>query len=144
MALFLIALLAGLLTVISPCVLPLLPIIVGGSVSGERSLKRALTVTISLGISVFIFTLVLKVLTIFIQVPPWFWTDFSGALIIIVGLVMLFPKIWDSLPFAAKINSSSSTAMNAGFMKQNFWGDVLVGGALGPVFSSCGALAGGR
>ena len=137
MALFLIALLAGVLTVLSPCVLPLLPVIVGGSVTGERSIKRALTVTISLGISVFVFTLILKVLTIFINVPAWFWTDFSGALIIIVGLVMLFPNLWDKLPFAAKMNANSSMAMNAGFMKKNFWGDVLVGGALGPVFSSC-------
>ena len=137
MTLFLIALLAGLLTVLSPCVLPLLPVIVGGSISGERSLKRALTVTIALGISVFVFTFLLKVLTIFISVPSWFWTDFSGGLIIIVGLVMLFPKLWDALPFAAKINADSSKAMNVGFTKQNFWGDVLVGGALGPVFSSC-------
>ena len=137
MALFLIALLAGFLTVLSPCVLPLLPVIVGGSIAGERSLRRALTVTISLGISVFVFTLALKVVTIFINVPAWFWTDFSGALIITVGLVMVFPMLWDSLPFAAKMNANSSKAMNAGFMKKNFWGDVLVGGALGPVFSSC-------
>jgi cytochrome c biogenesis protein CcdA/thiol-disulfide isomerase/thioredoxin len=137
MALFLIALLAGFLTVLSPCVLPLLPIIVGGSISGDRSIKRALTVTISLGISVFIFTLILKVLTIFIAVPQWFWTDFSGGLIIIVGFFMVFPKAWDSLPFTAKINAESSTTMNAGFAKQSFWGDVLIGGSLGPVFSSC-------
>ncbi len=137
MALFLIALLAGFLTVLSPCVLPLLPVIVGGSIAGDRSLRRALTVTISLGISVFVFTLALKVVTIFINVPAWFWTDFSGALIIIVGLVMVFPMLWDALPFAAKMNANSSKAMNAGFMKKNFWGDVLVGGALGPVFSSC-------
>ena len=137
MTLFLIALLAGFLTVLSPCVLPLLPIIVGGSISGDRSLKRALTVTISLGISVFVFTFLLKVLTIFINVPEWFWTTFSGGLIIIVGLVMVFPSLWDMLPFAAKMNADSSKAMNVGFMKKNFWGDVLIGGALGPVFSSC-------
>ena len=137
MALFLIALLAGLLTVLSPCVLPLLPVIVGGSITGERSLRRALTVTISLGVSVFVFTVLLKVLTIFIQVPASFWTYFSAILIILVGLVMLFPKLWDALPFAAKINADSSKAMNAGFVKKNFWGDVLVGAALGPVFSSC-------
>ncbi len=137
MALFLIALLAGVLTVLSPCVLPLLPVIVGGSISGERSLRRALTVTIALGISVFVFTFILKVLTIFIAVPQWFWTDFSGGLIIIVGLFMLFPQLFDKLPFTAKLNAQSSNAMNAGFMKRSFWGDVLIGAALGPVFSSC-------
>ncbi len=137
MALFFIALLAGFLTVLSPCVLPLLPIIVGGSITGERSVWRALTVTISLGVSVFVFTILLKVLTIFIQVPAWFWTDFSAVLIGVVGLSMLFPKLWDMLPFAARLNAESSKTMNEGFAKKSFWGDVLVGGALGPVFSSC-------
>jgi cytochrome c biogenesis protein CcdA/thiol-disulfide isomerase/thioredoxin len=137
MTLFLIALLAGLLTVLSPCVLPLLPVIVGGSLAGGSSIRRALTVTISLGISVFLFTILLKVSTAFITVPAWFWSTFSGVLIIVVGLVMLFPKVWDALPFAAKMNARSNKAMSAGFMKQSFWGDVLVGAALGPVFSTC-------
>jgi cytochrome c biogenesis protein CcdA/thiol-disulfide isomerase/thioredoxin len=137
MALFLIALLAGILTVLSPCVLPLLPVIVGGSISGERSFKRALTVTLALGVSVFVFTLVLKVLTIFINVPPSVWTDVSGGIIIIVGLFMLFPKLFDMIPFIAKLNAQSSTAMNKGFMQRNLWGDIVIGASLGPVFSSC-------
>jgi cytochrome c biogenesis protein CcdA/thiol-disulfide isomerase/thioredoxin len=137
MTLFLIALLAGALTVLSPCVLPLLPIIVGGSLAGGTSIKRALTVTLSLGVSVFVFTFLLKVSTALITVPAWFWTTFSGVLIILVGLVMVFPKLWDKLPFVAKMNADSSKAMNAGFMKKGFGGDILVGAALGPVFTTC-------
>ncbi len=137
MALFLIALLAGVLTVLSPCVLPFLPVVVGGSLAGGTSIRRAATVTLSLGISVFLFTLLLKVSTVFIAVPPWFWTTFSGGLIIVIGLFMLFPKLWDMIPFAAKMNSRSSDAMSSAFNKQTFWGDILVGAALGPVFSSC-------
>jgi cytochrome c biogenesis protein CcdA/thiol-disulfide isomerase/thioredoxin len=137
MTLFLIALLAGALTVLSPCVLPLLPIIVGGSLAGGTSIKRALTVTLSLGVSVFVFTFLLKVSTALINVPSWFWTTFSGVLIILVGLVMVFPKVWDSIPFIAKMNADSSKAMNAGFMKKGFGGDILIGAALGPVFTTC-------
>ena len=37
MILLLISLLAGVLTVLAPCTISLLPVIVGGSLSGERS-----------------------------------------------------------------------------------------------------------
>jgi cytochrome c biogenesis protein CcdA/thiol-disulfide isomerase/thioredoxin len=137
MTLFLISLLAGALTVLSPCVLPLLPVIVGGSLAGGTSLRRALVVTASLGVSVFLFTILLKVSTAFINVPSSFWTIFSGVLIILVGLVMVFPKAWDAIPFVAKMNANSSKAMNTGFMKKSVGGDILVGAALGPVFSTC-------
>lgn len=137
MTLFIISFVAGVLTVISPCVLPLLPVIVGGSLAGGTSFKRAATVTVALGISVFLFTILLKVSTLFINVPPEFWNWFSGLLVIAVGLVTLFPVLYDRIPFIARMNQKSNMAMSAGFMKQNFWGDVLVGAALGPVFSSC-------
>ncbi len=137
MALFLIALLAGLLTVISPCVLPLLPVIVGGSLAGGRSIRRILTVTASLGVSVFLFTILLKVSTAFINVPPEFWTYFSGGLIVIIGLILVFPRIWDKVPFIAKMNMDSNKAMSAGFMKKSFVGDIIIGASLGPVFASC-------
>ncbi len=137
MALFFISLLAGLLTVLSPCVLPLLPVIVGGSVAGELKLRRAVTVTASLALSVFLFTLLLKVSTLFINVPATFWSYVSGGLVILVGLATLFPQIWDGLGFMARANRDSNKLMSAGFMQQNFWGDVLVGAALGPVFSTC-------
>jgi cytochrome c biogenesis protein CcdA/thiol-disulfide isomerase/thioredoxin len=137
MTLFFISLLAGILTVVSPCVLPLLPVIVGGSLAGGTSFRRALTVTLSLGASVFLFTLLLKASTLFINVPQAFWNWFSGLLVIAVGLVLFFPKLYDRLPLIAKLNAQSNKAMSAGFMRQSFWGDVLVGAALGPVFSSC-------
>ncbi len=137
MTLFIIAFVAGILTVISPCVLPLLPVIVGGSLAGGSSIRRALTVTIALGVSVFVFTILLKVSTLFINVPPEFWSWFSGILVILVGGVLVFPSLYDGIPFIAKLNQRSNIAMSAGFMKQTFWGDVLVGAALGPVFSSC-------
>ncbi len=137
MTIFLISLLAGVLTVLSPCVLPLLPVIVGGSLTGGSSFRRALVVTTSLGISVFIFTILLKVSTLFITISPEFWNWVSGGLIVIVGLVTLFPTLWDRISFLAKASQSSNKLMSAGFMKQSFWGDVLVGAALGPVFSTC-------
>ena len=55
------AFIAGLITVLAPCVLPLLPVIIGGSVTGGTADKsRPLVVTGALVGSLFIFTVLLK------------------------------------------------------------------------------------
>ncbi len=137
MILFLISLLAGVLTVLAPCTISLLPIIVGGSLAGGTSIKRAITVTISLGVSVILFTLFLKVSTAFINIPPAFWQIFSGVVIVFLGLTIIFPSIWDRLSFVNSINRESNKLLATGYQKQNIAGDILVGASLGPVFSSC-------
>jgi cytochrome c-type biogenesis protein len=137
MTLLIISFVAGILTVLSPCVLPLLPVIVGGSLAGGTSYRRALTVTLSLGVSVFVFTFLLKVSTVFIMVPPSFWNWLSGGILFLVGIFFVFPNLWDLIPGTARANRDSTQLMSKGFMRQNFWGDVLVGAALGPVFTTC-------
>ena len=137
MTLLFIAFIAGLLTVLAPCTLPLLPVIVGGSVSGERSVWRAVVIAVSLGASVFAFTLLLKASTLFIDVPESFWQIVSGGLLLVFGLVTLFPALWDKFSFANKINKSSNRLLAQGYTKQNLFGDIIMGAALGPVFSSC-------
>lgn len=136
MALLLIAFVAGLLTVLAPCTLPLLPVIVGGSI-GEAGIRRPLVIAVSLGVSVFLFTLALKASTLFINVPQSFWNIVSGGLLIAFGLVTLFPALWDHFVFANILNKSSNRLLAQGYTRQNFIGDVIIGAALGPVFSSC-------
>lgn len=140
MPLILVSFVAGILTVLAPCVLPLLPIIVGGSLSGnpeETHKRRAFIVTASLGVSVLLFTFLLKVSTLFIAVPESFWKWVSGGIILFFGLVTIFPKIWESIPFVSALNRSSNKSLGAGFQKKSVWGDIIVGASLGPVFSTC-------
>src|SRR5262245_32306512 len=125
MLLFLIAFMAGVLTVLAPCVLPLLPVIVGGSVSGGVNKARAITVALSLGASVILFTLLLKFSTLFIMVPQYAWMWFSGGVLVLFGIITLFPRIWDSIGLVSVINRESNKVVGAGFMRQTFWGDIL-------------------
>ena len=137
MILLLISFIAGLLTVLAPCILPLLPIIVGGSLTEARvNIKKNLTIIISLGLSVILFTLLLKVSSIFINVPPYFWNVVSGGIILILGLITLFPSLWEN-KIIARLNSKSNTLVGKGEKKKSFVGDIIIGAALGPVFSSC-------
>ena len=136
MLLFLISFVAGVLTVLAPCVLPLLPVIVGGSMA-QGGRWRAYTICFSLGVSVILFTLLLKASTVFINVPQSFWEWFSGAILILFGLVMVFPQLWDRLGFVNAMNRSSNKLLGAGYQRNSRFGDMLMGAALGPVFSSC-------
>jgi cytochrome c biogenesis protein CcdA/thiol-disulfide isomerase/thioredoxin len=94
-------------------------------------------VVAALGASVLVFTLLLKVSTLFIMVPPEFWQWLSGLLLIGFGVVTAFPGLWERLPFTTLLNRSGNKAVSAGYMKQSMWGDMIAGVALGPVFTSC-------
>lgn len=72
MTLFLASFLAGVLTILAPCVLPVLPVILAGSLSEKKSWYPSV-VTFSLAISVVLFTVLLKVSTLFIGIPSDFW-----------------------------------------------------------------------
>src|ERR1700690_3858424 len=136
MILLLISFIAGILTVLAPCVLPLLPVIVGGSLT-TGSHRRAYTICLALGASVIVFTLLLKASTVFINIPQSFWEWFSGGILILFGIVMIFPRLWDNLGFVNLMNRSSNKALATGYQKNSIWGDMVMGAALGPVFSSC-------
>ncbi|OGG63069.1 cytochrome C biogenesis protein [Candidatus Kaiserbacteria bacterium RIFCSPHIGHO2_02_FULL_59_21] len=138
MTLLLISFVAGVLTVLAPCVLPLLPVIVGGSMEGgSASRRRAFVIVASLGVSLILFTLLLKASTVLIGVPESFWKWVSGLIIIAFGATLLFPAMWERLPLAGSISRGSNRLMAAGFQRGGFWGDVIMGAALGPVFSAC-------
>lgn len=135
MFLLLVTFVAGLLTALAPCVLPLLPVIIGGSVAaGTR--RRAFVVTGSLALSVILFTLLLKATTTFIAVPPAFWSIFSAVLLGLVGISFAIPALWERLPIA-KLAAKAQRGLGSGTRMQGILGDIVTGAALGPVFSSC-------
>jgi len=125
--------------VLAPCILTLLPVIVGGSLADDgkdAQKKKVLTIVISLGLSVIAFTLLLKATTLFIEVPENVWKWISGGIIIGLGLVTIFPSLWEG-GILAKLSAKSNILLGKGAQKKSFWGDVIVGAALGPVLSTC-------
>jgi cytochrome c biogenesis protein CcdA/thiol-disulfide isomerase/thioredoxin len=131
-----IAFIAGVLTVLAPCILPLLPVVIGSSASG-RSKATPYIVVSSLAISIIVFTFLLKISTAFITVPQTFWTYLSGTILIFFGVTLLFPKVWESIPGLSKLTIRSNKLLGSGHQKKSVWGDVIIGTALGPVFSTC-------
>ncbi len=138
MVFFFISILAGIFTVLAPCILPLLPVVIGASEEGARGIsKRALAVISSLSVSVVLFTLLLKATTLFISIPQSFWTTFSGLVIVLVGIAIVFPSFWAQIPYVNKLSLISNKAVGTGYQKKSYKGDILIGLALGPVFTTC-------
>lgn len=136
MTFLLLSFVAGILTVLAPCILPLLPVVIGSSASG-RSRYTPYIVVGSLALSIIIFTFLLKVSTAFITVPPSVWSYISGGIILGFGLILLFPGIWERLPGVQKLAVDSNQLLGSGYQKKSVWGDIVIGAALGPVFSTC-------
>lgn len=141
MTLFIVSFLAGVLTVLTPCVLPLLPVVIGSSLSGQsapgRSRFAPYIVVGSLAFSVVLFTYLLKVSTAFIMVPSQFWTYLSGGILVFFGTTLLAPALWEHVPGIAKLQIGSNKLIGTGYRQKSVLGDILIGAALGPVFSSC-------
>ena len=118
MDLLVVSFLAGVLTAAAPCVLPLLPVIVGGSVlSGDededrRSLRHPLTIVISLAVSIIVFSLLLKTTTALLGIPDDVWSILAGGVVVLFGITLLWPSIWDRLMVATGISAGANNLLD--------------------------------
>lgn len=141
MILLILSFIAGVLTVAAPCVLPLLPVIIGGSLldtnesKNNKSWLRPVVIAGSLAVSVIIFSLLIKATTVLLGVPQIVWQIISGSIVILLGLYYLRPDTWTK--FAAGSFIRSNTFLSKAYKKDGLGGAILIGAALGPVFSSC-------
>ncbi len=141
MFLLLASFLAGVLTSLAPCMLTLLPVIVGGAIlpGGDqtRDHKKPFVIAISLGLSVIVFTLLLKASTVLIGVDPKIWLYLSGSIVVLLGISMLFPSLWVEVSTRLGFEQGSNKLLARAGKHTGLGGQILTGAALGPVFSSC-------
>ena len=135
-SLVLISFIAGILTILAPCVLPVLPVILAGSLT-EKKWWYPYIVTLSLAVSIVVFTVLLKASTVFINIPNSFWKYISGGILIFLGAIYIFPHIWALIAEKFHLWKSSVKLGEA----QNIWNPIIravvTGAVLWPVFSTC-------
>lgn len=141
MELLVLSFVAGVLTVLAPCVLPLLPVIIGGSLE-DTKVVRPVVITLSLAASIVLFTLLLKASTLLIEIPQAFWTYFSGGIILLFAVSLLFPITWAKfvnkiVPSKFSLKHKSEKVAFEQSKKDGYGSMILLGAALGPVFASC-------
>ncbi len=129
--LILFAFLAGVVTVLSPCILPVLPIVLSGSVgSGKR---RPLGVVAGFVLSFTFFTLFLSTLVQFTGLSANALRNFSVVVIVGFGLSLLTPKVQALLEKLFTFFSRFSVREQ----KEGFGGGMIVGLSLGLIWTPC-------
>jgi methionine-R-sulfoxide reductase/methionine-S-sulfoxide reductase len=136
MTLALIAFIAGMLTILAPCVLPVLPVILAGSLT-EKKWWYPYIITLSLALSIVVFTILLKASTLLIDIPSSFWKYLSGGILIFLGFIYIFPHIWTRISTALKFSKSNTSLDNAQDIGNPLSRAIITGAVLGPVFSTC-------
>ena len=129
------AALAGVLSVLSPCVLPLLPIVLGAAAAEHRLAPAAL----ALGVAVSFTALGLFVATIGFAIgldADWF-RNVAAVLILALGLLLLVPRLQASVAAAAGPLSNAIEGGFGRFSTSGIGGQLALGLLLGAVWAPC-------
>lgn len=135
--LVLVSFIAGVLTILAPCIFPLLPVLLGSSVDGKSGKKHAIVIVASLLFSISLVTILLHGATGLFDINQGVLRAISGVIILLLGASMVFPKGWEKISEKLNLNNSSNKYLAKAMSKDGYSRDVLIGLALGPVFSSC-------
>lgn len=129
------AFLAGLVTVLSPCILPILPVILTSTIGGKNIGKsRPLGVVAGFVMSFTFFTLFLSKIVELSGISGDILRSLSVVVIAGFGLTLLVPKIqmYVEIMFS-KVVAFVPNSQN----KEGFWGGVLIGLSVGLLWTPC-------
>jgi cytochrome c biogenesis protein CcdA/thiol-disulfide isomerase/thioredoxin len=129
--LVLFALLAGAGTALSPCVLPVLPAVLSGGVTGGR--RRPLGVALGLALSFTFATVALVYVIAALGLPNDLTRDLAIATLLIFGVLLCVPPLADRLE--AWISRVVPKPVRAG--GDGFGSGMLLGASLGLVYAPC-------
>jgi cytochrome c biogenesis protein CcdA/thiol-disulfide isomerase/thioredoxin len=120
--------LAGIITAISPCVLPVLPIVLAGSAAGGR--RRPLAIVAGLTLSFAVFTLFAAWLLDTLGLPRDLLRNIAIALLFLLAATLIVPQLGEVLERPLYRFSRMRTSRDLG-------GGFLLGASLGLVFVPC-------
>ena len=131
--LILFAFIAGFVTVLSPCILPVLPIVLSGSIGGGH--RRPIGIVLGFILSFTLFTLFLSAIVKATGLSADFLRSFSVIVILLFGFSLLIPnfqvlmeKLFTKLSSLVTSNSSRGTG---------FFGGLVLGISLGLIWTPC-------
>lgn len=129
------AFLAGLLSTLSPCVLPLVPIVIGTALSAHRYGPAALAA--GLAVSYVAIGLFLATAGFTVGIDQQVFRSVAAVLLILVGGVLLVPRLQLRLAAAAAPIGNWAQAQSGDFSARGPGGQFAVGLLLGAAWSPC-------
>ncbi len=127
------AFLAGVITILSPCVLPLLPVILATSTLEGR--LRPLGLIIGFAAFFTLITLALSLLVRQFAIPPDVHRTAAAIIFIVMGIVLAVPALKSRFELAA--SRAVGRFGNAGGPSSGFGGGLVAGAGLGLAWTPC-------
>lgn len=129
------AFIAGALSTLSPCVLPLLPIVLGTAINEHRAGPVALAA--GLALSFVVIGLFVAVIGFSIGIDDGVFRAVAAVLVITVGVILLVPYFQTQFAFAAAPVTGWIEQKSSGFSMSGLSGQFGVGLLLGALWSPC-------
>lgn len=129
------AFVAGLLSILSPCVLPILPVVLGAAASEHRWGPAVLAV--GLAISFVAIGLFAATVGYSIGLDSDVFRRAAAALMVVAGTVLLVPRFHERLALAGAPLASWGDRHAAGAGRNGLAGQLSLGFILGAVWSPC-------
>jgi cytochrome c biogenesis protein CcdA len=126
---------AGVLSILSPCVLPLLPIVLGAAASEQKWGPAALAAGLSISfvaIGLFVATIGFS-----IGLDADVFRSVASAFMIAIGIVMMVPRLQTGLAVAGGPIANWADKRRTGLDSGSLGGQFAVGVLLGAVWSPC-------
>jgi cytochrome c biogenesis protein CcdA/thiol-disulfide isomerase/thioredoxin len=122
-----VAFVAGIVTAVSPCVLPVLPIVLAGGATGGP--RRPFAIIAGLVVSFTVFTLTAAALLSALGLPDDLLRNLAIAIVVVVGLALVWPRLGELLgrPFYALARRQPGDT----------GGGFVLGLSLGLLFTPC-------
>src|SRR3954452_15256016 len=125
-----IALLAGVVTAISPCAYPVLPIVFAGGASGSS--RRPYAIVAGLVFTFLVFLLALTWIVDQLGLPKDLLRNISIALLLFMGAILIIPRLEQGIERPlARVSERRGRDLGGGF---------LLGASLGIVFAPCAGI----
>ncbi|HET7794021.1 MAG TPA: cytochrome c biogenesis protein CcdA [Rhizobacter sp.] len=128
---------AGVLTIAAPCVLPMLPIVLGASVASQQR-TRPLFIALGFALAFAAAVLVFSSLTSVLGLSPQALRNAAAGLLLGFGLLMVWPALYHRLSLRASGALSGVAAWApAEKLRDGPLGGLLLGASLGLVWTPC-------
>ena len=127
--------LAGLLTTLNPCVLPMLPLVLAGTMSGGRLGPLAFAAGMVLSFTAL--GLFIATIGIGLGVTPHVLRQASAAMFVLFGLVLLIKPLQDRMALATSGLATSANALAGRVETGGLTGPFLLGTLAGALWSPC-------
>ncbi len=125
------AFLGGIVTILSPCILPVLPIILTGTVGQGK--RRPMGIIVGFVLSFSFFTLFLTAIVNATGLSADFLRNLAVVVLIVFGLSLIIPKVQQWIDMAFSRMASRGQHQN----RTGFSGGVIIGTSLGLLWTPC-------